>query len=285
MRCVNLALVVSLELCLLAGGVMKSAHAGEESLVVYYSDKANIDEFQHFQKLVLDSESHPPLQRLGEQGKQLLGYLSLGEIKRSSPYFQVLQKQGLVLQENANWKDSYTIDLRNPAWGKIVIGYVIPQILRSGFDGIFIDTLDSPLELERSSPQKYKGMNEAATNLIMAIRMHYPTMPLMVNRAYKILDKIAPSIDMELGESVYADYDFTHKTYGKVEPSLYHEQVSLLQQAKQTNPKLKIYTLDYSDAKNEQVIADIYRTQRKNGFIPYVATVELDKVIHEPVSK
>jgi endo-alpha-1,4-polygalactosaminidase (GH114 family) len=104
----------------------------------------------------------------------------------------------------------------------------------------------------------------------------------MINRAYDILPQIDPYIDMELGESVYTDYDFRAKKYDKVEPDLYQKQVELLQQAKLSNPKLKVYTLDYMDPKNTKAIAEIYQTQRSNGFIPYVATVDLDRVIPEP---
>ena len=87
---------------------------------------------------------------------------------------------------------------------------------------------------------------------------------------------------MELGESVYADYDFETKKYGLVEPKLYKRQVKILKDAKEKNPKLEIYTLDYWNPDDEDGIKNIYSEQRKNGFSPYVATIDLKKIIKEP---
>ena len=166
----------------------------------------------------------------------------------------------------------------------MVLEEIVPSILRQGFDGVFLDTLDSSIELERANPGKYAGMTDAAVHLIQAIRLNYPSTKIMLNRAYGILPKVAPVIDMEMGESVYANYDFSKKSYGKVEDAGYHNQIDLLQTAKRDNPHLKIYTLDYADPSDQTNIKNIYRIERSNGFIPYVATVGLDRLIDEPES-
>jgi polysaccharide biosynthesis protein PelA len=253
-----------------------------ERYAVYYSDRAPAERFDHYQLLVLDRRHHPPLPELAEGGKMLLGYVSVGEIEKDNPYFGTLKKAGLVLNENANWKGSYTIDLRQPLWQQTLIEKIIPALLRDGFDGIFIDTLDSPIELERSNPARYKGMKEASIRLIQAMRMHYPSMKIMVNRAYPILPGVASNIDMVLGESLIGEYDFDKKKYIKVEQPLYLQQVEWLKGAKTHNPDLKVYTLDYADTGNRKWISEIYRLQRENGFIPYVASVDLDEVVDEP---
>jgi len=90
------------------------------------------------------------------------------------------------------------------------------------------------------------------------------------------------SIDMELGESVYSDYNFDTKTYGKVDAPTYQEQVKLLKSAQRDNPKLKVYTLDYAKPSDTKSLVDIYRTERANNFIPYVATIGLDQLVEEP---
>ncbi len=193
----------------------------------------------------------------------------------------MLKKNGVLLKENENWKGSYGVDIRDPLWQKIVLEEIIPGLLRQGFDGIFFDTLDSPIELERANPKLYKGMNDAALQIIQAVRRNYPSIKIMVNRAYTILPKIAPYIDMELGESVYSSYDFSKKSYGKVEKELYLLQVKWLQEAKSRNPNLKIYTLDYADKNDGKRIADIYRVQLANGFNPYVTSIGLNEIFQE----
>jgi polysaccharide biosynthesis protein PelA len=266
------------------GAVLATTSYGmqREKFAVYYSDQAPIEHFSNYQLLVLDRKYHPPLQPLAEKGKMLLGYVSLGEIETTSPYFEVLKRHGLVLEENKNWPGSHFADLRDPLWHKIVIENIIPAVLRDGFNGVFFDTLDSPLEMERRDPAKYGGMSEAAIRLIEAVRLHYPQAKIMVNRAYPILPRIAPKIDMVLGESMLSDYDFDKKTYVRVTDVLYQQQVPWLEEAKRHNPGLKIYTLDYADTKDQKAIADIYRQQRAKGFIPYVASIELDELVDEP---
>jgi endo-alpha-1,4-polygalactosaminidase (GH114 family) len=85
-----------------------------------------------------------------------------------------------------------------------------------------------------------------------------------------------------LGESVYTDYNFDKKKYSKVDADTNAQQLKWLNEAKQENPKLKIYTLDYAEPADTNTIRDIYKTERSNGFIPYVATVGLDKLVEEP---
>ena len=256
----------------------------KDKFVVYYADKAPLKDFKPYQLAVLDSDHHPDLQPLKEEGKVLLGYVTLGEVNKNSPSYIPLKNHNLILQENPNWKDSYFVDIRDPLWAKIVLEEIVPAALRQGFDGVFLDTLDNPIDLEQKNHEKYAGMTDAAAHLVEAIRLHYPSAKIMMNRAYVLLPKVGGSIDMELGESVYAEYSFDKKTYGLVGAENYQKQVQLLQDAKQKNSNLKIYSLDYADPSDYSTIKSIYKTERANGFIPYVATQGLDKIIVEPGS-
>lgn len=251
-----------------------------EKFAVYYSDKVSAKSLKDYDLLVLDSRHHPSLQELSETGKILLGYVSLGEVEKTSPFHGVLKKENALLQQNANWK-SYGVDIRKPIWQKAVIEVLVPGLLRDGFDGIFIDTLDTPLDLERREPKKYAGTEDAVVNLIKAIRMHFPNIKIMVNRGYEVLPRIAPYIDMELGESVRHTYNFDKKSYGLVSDADYKLQVKWLQDAKRINNSLKIYTLDYADKNDSKKISEIYQLQRANGFIPYVTTISLNEIVDE----
>lgn len=251
--------------------------------LVYYADSAGIEDFGSYRLLVLDSDVHPPLGELKAQGKVLLGYISLGEVESYRKYFSAVKQQGILLDENPYWKGSFFVDMRNRVWSERVITQLVPQILEKGFDGIFMDTLDNPLHLEDKNSQQYRGMKKAAANLVKAIRLHFPYIKIMMNRGYGLIDEVAPYIDMILGESVYADYDFKTKTYQLVERSLYEHQVQLLRQAISRNPRIGIYTLDYWDPDDTQMLRQIYAIQRRNGFIPHVSTILLNRIIKEPM--
>jgi uncharacterized protein (TIGR01370 family) len=256
--------------------------AEKTAWVVYYADQAPPDAFNPYHLVVLESESYPPLRPLSDRGKTLLGYLSLGEVEDHRRYFASVKAEKILLQENKDWKGSYFVDVRDPRWTRRVIEQLIPQILRRGFDGLFLDTLDNPAHLERVNPSRFRGMTAAAARLVRTIRLHFPTIKVMMNRGYEILPEVEGHIDMVLGESVFADYDFKTKSYRLVAPQLYQEQVKILQAARKRRPDLGIFTLDYWDPADKAGIARIYREQRANGFEPYVATVELDRIIPEP---
>lgn len=267
---------------ILGFGVAGNIFPADLPWAVYYSDQAPVEAFYGFELLILDSSSHPPLQPLASRGTTLLGYLSLGEVAGHTPYFSEVKAEGLLLQENKNWRGSHLVDVRDSRWSKRVVEQLIPAILRQGFHGVFLDTLDDPPYLENTDPDKFRGMTAAAADLVKEIRFRYPHIKIALNRGYDLLPSVEPYIDVIMGESVYSDYDFEKKTYHLVPEDLYREQVHILRAAKERKPSLTILTLDYWNPSDRRKIAQIYRDQRANGFRPYVATIELNRIVREP---
>jgi len=250
--------------------------------VCYYSNKAPIPAFDAFDLLILDSETHPELLALSSRGKKLIGYLSVGEAESHRAYFGSVKAEGILLQENPHWKGSFFVDVRDPRWTKRIIEQLIPDILRRGFSGVFLDTVDNAPYLESSDPVRYKGMAASMSNLIKTIRRHFPHIEIIVNRGFEILPQVSSDINMVLGESVFADYDFAAKKYRLVPKAEYQAYVRTLKDARKQNPRLTVLTLDYWDPADKKGVARIYREQRANGFAPYVATLALDQIVPEP---
>jgi polysaccharide biosynthesis protein PelA len=248
----------------------------------YYTDKLPVSAFDPYDLIVFDAQEHPQLKPLSDRGKTLLGYLSLGELEKIRPYYRAVKSQNILLDENKNWPGSYFVDVRNKFWAKRVIEELIPQLLHKGFHGIFVDTLDNPIELERQNPEKFKGMRDASITLIKAIRYHYPQIPIMINRAFEILPELGEHITMVLGESMYSSYNFTTKKYQKVNENEYRELVSKLQDFKKSFPKIRVMSLDYWNLEESDEIKKIYNVQRANGFEPFVSVLKLDHLTTEP---
>jgi len=253
--------------------------------IVYYSNKLGPEAFEPYKLIVLDSETHPLISPLISKGKTVLGYISLGEVGPHQSCFSEVQSEGLLLTENKYWPGNFLVDLRDQRWTKRVIEELIPAILQQGFSGIFLDTLDNAAELERLDSNKYHGMVDAAIRIIETIRRHYPEIKIMLNRGYDLLPYVGDAIDMELGESVFTGYDFDKKRYSRFKSDLYEKQVEILQDAARKFPNLVIYTLDYWNPKDSKGVASIYKAEQRKGFIPYVSTIELDRVLHAPSSK
>ena len=249
-----------------------------KSFAVYYGSDEGANAFKDFGLVVLESSYSKIVDELKKENKVVLAYLSLGEVNSSREYFADMKEKGLLLENNPNWPEAFLIDIRKPEWGTRVIDMLIPEILNKGFDGIFIDTLDSPIEKERISPGKFNGMKKSAASIIEKARRNYPNMKIMLNRAYGIASDVAPYVDYILGESVCNTYDFSTKKYSPVDDKDYEYQLKILADMKKNNPGLKVMSLDYCDDKDRSLRREIYRKQRKNGFIPYVTTIDLCKV-------
>lgn len=250
--------------------------------VVAYGSDYTQKQLRPYEILVFDSHDHPNLKQFVGQGKTVLGYLSLGEIEEHRSYFQKAQQGGFLLDKNPNWTDSYFVDLRDKRWAKQVIEELIPGILYQKFTGLFLDTLDNAVYLEQRDPQKYQGMREAAIHLVQAIRLHYPQIKIMINRAFDLLPEVAREVDMLVGESLYTTFDFTAKTYQRVPDEESEQHLQQMRSAKETNPRLQLFSLDYWDPDDLGTIRQIYEVERSRGLIPYVSTWQLNVITPEP---
>lgn len=253
-----------------------------QSWAVYYADKEPTRAFEPYGLLVLDSRHHPPLRPLKDRGKTLLGYISVGEVETHRPWFDRVKGWGLLDQENPNWPGSFYVDVRDRRWVKLVVEELVPALLRAGFDGVFLDTLDNPPHLERTDPKRWAGMTEGAARLVATIRANWPRIRIMQNRGYEILPQTARVLDYALGESVYAGWDFAAKASRLQSEEDYRFQVDALTGAKAINPALGLFSLDYWDPADAAGLRAIYARQRANGFSPYVSVVDLDRLVAEP---
>ncbi|MBF0383787.1 MAG: hypothetical protein HQL69_22450, partial [Magnetococcales bacterium] len=115
------------------------------------------------------------------------------------------------------------------------------------------------------------------------IRARYPNIVIMMNRGYELLPGIGGVLDMVLGEAVYSRYDFATKEYRLVPEDEYRQQVKILHEARKKFSNLTIHTLDYWQEEDRGVIKSIYEEKSKNGFHPYVSTINLDRIITPPL--
>lgn len=237
---------------------------------------------RRFDLLVLEPHHARPIAPLRGPGSKLLGYVSLGEVEKSRPYFTTLARDGALLAPNPHWPDAWHVDLRHPAWRATLLDRVVPEILAMGYDGLFLDTLDNAEAMEHADPVGHKGMVAAGAALVAALRARFPNILLMLNRGYAALPEVAPRIDYLLGESMASRWSFAAKRYEMLSDSDWGWQAERLRGAKTRNPALRLTTLDYWDPADRRTVATLYARERAAGFDPYVATLALDHLIAEP---
>ncbi len=270
-------------LAMAAGLYAGPAAAADPPWIVYYGDTAPVTAFAPYRIVVLDADHYPkPLRAIAAQGSLLLGYISMGEVENHRAHYQATVGAGITLDENPNWPGSYYVDVRSPAWTKLTVDTIAPALIAKGFHGFFLDTLDNPPHLERTDPKRFAGMTDGAAALVKALRQRFPQAPIMLNRAFEILPKVVADIDFSLGESIFAAYDFETKKYKPTRPEDRKYLIGQLQAAVKARPELKVMTLDYWDPEDKPGIAKLYQSERALGFNPYVATVDLRRIVPEP---
>ena len=256
--------------------------AAPKNWVAYYGADAPPEELQGFGLIVVDPGYRGSIKALKARGSKVLAYLSLGEIATHHSAFSAAKRAGLLLRENPNWRGAWVVDVRNPGWQRMVLEQLTPALLRRGFDGLFLDTIDSPLHLGHTEAKRFPGMKAAAIGLIRALHARHPKAQLMLNGGLPIIGSLRRSVHLLAIESTLSTWDFSKKEAKWRAPKARAAALTRLRAARQDNPGLQIFTLDYWRPEDRAGVRKIYRQQRKQGFIPYVATIALTRVVAEP---
>jgi uncharacterized protein (TIGR01370 family) len=249
---------------------------------MYYGEELDSASLRGFNLVVLDPGFKGSVPAVAPAGAEMLGYLSLGEIKRTSTLFSRLTDPDVLLAENPHWPDTFLCDVRRPGWQKFILDIAIPDLLQRGFTGVFFDTLDTPPYLEVLDPQKYRGMRSSAIEIVKYIRKRFPKCKLVMNRGYALLPELKEFIDAVVAESLLTSFDFKAKNFKWVDAVELGYHLTALQSLKTGPRSVPILSLDYWDVADVSTISDIYTRERRLGHHPYVAPILLDSIVREP---
>jgi uncharacterized protein (TIGR01370 family) len=261
----------------------RAAFDGESPLrwVVFYGQTANEDVLAGYDIVILDPAFKGSLARIGMGRASVCGYLSIGEVRTGSPAFASLDHAAL-LEENPDWPGTRRVDVRHPAWRASLLDEQIPSLLSLGFKGLMLDTLDTPPYLEETNPDRYKGMTDAAVDIVQAIRKRWPEISIIANRGYAILPRLVDSIDAVIAESLLTTPNSAGTGFVLADGQSVELQMRLLEPARTRHPAVPILTLDYWDLADRDGVCRIYGRERALGHHPYVATRLLDRVVPQP---
>ena len=188
-----------------------------------------------------------------------------------------------MLEENPSWPGTHRVDVRQDVWRKAILDGVA-RLRKMGFEGLFMDTLDTPPYLEEVDPKRFKGMAAAAVDLVKSVRKRWPDMPIIMNRGYALLPDLVNDIDAVVAESLMTTYDGGARAYKWIDPKTLAEHIKLLAPRKTRTPPLPVLSLDYWNPDDPATIREIYRLERSLGASPYVGTIALDRIVEPPAS-
>jgi len=246
-----------------AGAPISSRLSDIGSYAVYYGkDAADVAQLSNYDLAIVQSYTltAPQLKTLHDNGTRVVAYLTIGELDKNSPYAGQVAASW-VLGKNANWGSKF-IDASQPGWQKIVSAEAA-DLMKQGYDGVFLDTLDTA----DLYPQAGPGLVKIVQNL----RATYPDALIVQNRGFGLLKQTAPSIDAVMFENFSSGYDFKTSTYGAV-----NGDPSFVQALSARG--LKVLALDYAQPGQTTLISNDYQRAKAYGFVPYVSTINLDRV-------
>jgi uncharacterized protein (TIGR01370 family) len=246
------------------------------STAVFYAPDLPIDLLGKFQRVIVEADNVKPdeLQALHQAGAKVLAYVSIGEVSASRKcYSQV--KPTWILGKNRVW-DSEIMDLTNPDWQQFVIQQLVAPLAAQGYDGLFMDTLDSFQLLAKTDEARLQQAN-ALADLLRKIHQTYPQMAFVANRGFDVMPQIAPLLDAVLAESLYASWDNAHQVF---KPSSAQDTEWLLQKLKgiQRQFGLEIIILDYLPPSQRAEASKLATRIQAQGFVPWISVAALDSV-------
>jgi hypothetical protein len=252
--------------------------AGVRTWVVYYAaaPEAAAD-LARFDVVVLDPHGHPPFPLVKRHGSLVLTYVSLGEVNTSHPAYAAIADQPWVLSPNPSWPDARRLDVRAAAYERWLLDRVVPAALAGPVNGLFLDTADTALDLERTDPRRFEGVARALERVLVEMKRRNPRALLMINGGLPLVERLVTVLDAVAVESIWTDYDFKAKAYLVRSDDEAEFRAGLLTRV--LGLGLPVFTLEYTTAgRDAPWPAELIRRSQARGFIPYVSTIELDQV-------
>jgi len=225
----------------------------------------------------------------------VLSYLSIGEAEDYRFYWNKSWKpapspphwQGnpsFLGPENQRWKGNYIVDYRDPQWRKIIYSY-LDRIMDRGFDGIYMDRIDSYITLQQA-PYNIKNARDEMEKFVKDIsrytRSKRPGFKIFVQNAEELARNPDGSINREYLDAIEGigkESTFYYATHRRSESNI-QETVKHLQ-IFEDNGKM-VFTIDYPNMYHSNEVKWIYSQARRFGFIEYCGTPELNKMIIQP---
>lgn len=252
------------------------ANSAERSIAFYYHQIDSVRELLSYDRVVVTPEalSAVQLSQLKQAQVEVYAYLSVGE---ANP---LLAKRlpTARLAENSAWQ-SVVMDLQHPAWQQHLLQSA-QQLTARGFDGLFLDTLDS---YQLVDSKLHNAQREALRQLIDQLATSSAS--LILNRGFELLPQLSQAPAAVVAESLYFGYDVSNNHYFKQSAA---DSDWLVQQLQQVQARgIEAIVLDYlPDNLQQRLEAAKYILQQ--GFTPYIADGLLRQTgvsLHYPVRR
>jgi uncharacterized protein (TIGR01370 family) len=250
--------------------------APPHSTAIFYAPNPPAELLGKFQRVVVEADNVRPtdLQALHEKGAKVFAYMSVGEVAPSRSWYKQVSPDW-ILGRNRVW-DSDVLDLTDPDWQKFVMDNLVAPLAEKGYDGLFLDTLDS-FQLYVTSEQERQQQADALAGLLKNIRKTWPQMQLIANRGFEVMPEIAPLLEAVVAESLFASWDNAKQVYHPANEEGRKWLLGRLQ-AIQQDYGLEVIIIDYLPPAQREEARKLAERIQALGFTPWISTPALDSI-------
>lgn len=248
---------------------------------VDYSEEPPAAALQVYPLSILSPDAKVELAPAQKLGNKIYSYVSVVEIARDATYREQARAKGIkVIGTNDVWQ-SALVDVTQPAWADFVVEQLARPAAAKGFDGFFLDTVDSVELLAKLQPQRAAAHREGLVKLIQKLKQTFPDKQIILNRGFEVWQSVSKDISGVLIESVFQTVDVPTKTYAAVKAEDTQWLVNQANQIKQAG--LAVYVLDYVDPQQLALADATAKRIADAGFHALIATPELHGEVLAPL--
>lgn len=262
-------------------GVAKVVEAVKPRLYINYSAKPDPQDLTTFDFCILDPEADADLKPGQSLGHSFLAYVSTVEVRPGSPMEKLAQRHRVpVIGKNADW-GTQLLDITDEQWLPMMVNDLARSAITKGFDGFFLDTLDSAELLTRQSPAKAQANRQALVKLVRELRAKFPAAKIIINRGFDLVNEVAADINGVLVESVFQTFDPKTKSYHAVSADgtvWLERRIRNIQML-----KLPVYAVDYVQPDQKELAKETAKKLSALGCIPFVTTHDLNGTALAPL--
>jgi uncharacterized protein (TIGR01370 family) len=256
------------------------ATVGRWWILIGHSNGLDTVDWGHYGRqadlVVLSDDPRIPLGALPAETLRL-GYLSVGEINAESRASRPPARDvSFLVEANPDWPGTVRVDIRDRGWRESLLTDEAPRLLRRGFQGFMLDTLDTAAYLEAKDPARFAGSRQALRDWLAALRDRFPHAILLANGTQSLTDA-ALYVDGYVVEGLFATYDPARHVY---RPTTDSERAWKLAQiaAALDIAQHPVFTIEYADAADPTLGEWAAAESTARGFKPYVTVREINSL-------
>jgi len=244
-------------------------------IAFFYGPNPPLALLRQFDRVVLEPDNVQPdeLDDLGRSGARVYAYLSIGEVGPERAGFEKLESSS-ILGSNPAW-NSAVMDLTAESWVNHVLARA-DALRADGYEGLFLDTMDS-FNLVAKTTAARAVQADALSRLIGTLAQRQPSMKLIANRGFEVIDRIAPHLEAVAAESLYASWNNQDERYTPVSATDREWLLARLGDVRERHG-LDVIAIDYVPPAKRERAREVAAAIARHGIVPWVATPALDHI-------